>query len=44
MFGARSRGLLLITAVGLSMLSAASAATIGPLELRRETVDERSYP
>ena len=44
MFGARSRGLLLFAALGLSMLSAAKAATLGPLGIHREAVDEQSYP
>jgi protease YdgD len=44
MFGARSRGLLLFAAVSVSMLTAASGATIGPSELHREAVDEQRYP
>ena len=45
MFGARSRGLLLIfAAVSVSMLTAASGATIGSFELHREAVDEQRYP
>jgi protease YdgD len=48
MFGARMRSLLLIAAAALSMLTTARAANvgaaIGPLELHREAVDERSYP
>lgn len=44
MFGARSRGLLLIAAVSLSMLTAANSAAIGPLEPHREAVDEQRYP
>jgi len=48
MFGACSRVLLLVAAAALSMLTAARAANIGtaigPLELHREAVDERSYP
>ena len=44
MFGARSRGLLLLAAVSLSMLTAANSAAVGPAERYREAVDERSYP
>ena len=44
MFGARSRGLLLFAAVSISMLTAAGGATIGPLDLHREAVDEQRYP
>lgn len=48
MFGACSRVLLLVAAAALSMLTTAQAANIGaaigPLELHREAVDERSYP
>jgi protease YdgD len=48
MFGARSRGLLLIAAVSILVLaaanSAASAAATGSWELHREAVDEQSYP
>jgi protease YdgD len=44
MFGARSRGLLLFAALGLSMLGAAKATTPDPSEIHREAVDEQSYP
>ena len=44
MFGARSRGLLLFAALGLSMLGAAQATPFGPLGIHREAVDEQSYP
>ena len=44
MFGARSRGLLLFAAVSISMLTAASGATFGLVELHREAVDEQLYP
>jgi protease YdgD len=44
MLGARLRGLLLIAAVGLSMLGVANGTTLGPLASHREAVDEQSYP
>ena len=44
MFGARLRGLLLIAAASMSMLCAANGATIGPLGIHRDAVDEQSYP
>lgn len=48
MFSALLRGLALCAAVSISMLTAASGANvgaaIGPLDLHREAVDERSYP
>jgi protease YdgD len=44
MFGARLRGLLLVAALGLSMLGVAKAAPFGPLGIHREAVDEQSYP
>jgi hypothetical protein len=39
MLGARLRGLLLIAAVGLSMLGVANGTTLGPLASHREAVD-----
>ncbi len=42
MFGVLSRGLL--AALGVVMATAASGATIGPLGLHHEAVDEQSYP
>ena len=44
MFGARSRGLLLVAAVSITMLGAASGATFGAPAGHREAVDEQSYP
>jgi protease YdgD len=44
MFGAFSRGPLLVAALVLSTLGAAKATTAGPLGIHREAVDERSYP
>jgi protease YdgD len=44
MFGARLSGLLLIAAASMSMLSAASGTTLGPLEIHRAAVDEQTYP
>jgi protease YdgD len=44
MLRACSRGLLLIAAVSISMLTAANSATLGPVELHREAVDEQRYP
>src|SRR4051812_3810874 len=44
MFGARSRGLLLIAAASLSMLGAANGATLGASGIHRDAVDEQSYP
>ncbi len=44
MFGARLRGLLLVAAASISMLSAASGTTTGPLEIHRAAVDEQAYP
>src|SRR5688572_32958549 len=44
MFGARTRGLLLVAAVSIAMLGAASGATFGAPTGHREAVDEQSYP
>jgi protease YdgD len=45
MFGACLRGLLLIAAVSIAMISsAASGAPLGPSSTHREAVDEQSYP
>jgi protease YdgD len=44
MLRACSRGLLLVAAVSISTLTAANSATLGPMELHREAVDEQRYP
>jgi protease YdgD len=44
MFGARFYGRLLFAALGLSMLTAAQATTLGAWEIHREAVDEQRYP
>jgi protease YdgD len=44
MLRACSRGLLLVAAVSISMLTAANSATRGFVELHHEAVDEQRYP